>query len=194
MSTVKQDFAAYRGKEAFDRLAAGTACLALASLAAGIVVASWAEDGGPPLSLRERIGRWRRPFTAVSFRSTAALRTTRVGQVLRRTGFEQLPQLLNVLRGEMSLVGPEPLAPQELALWHGPELDWRFAAKPGLTGLAQLLAVRGARNRQRLDRLYLQRQSLALDLQLLLLSLASNAVGRRRMRRWLRRLSAAAGR
>jgi undecaprenyl phosphate N,N'-diacetylbacillosamine 1-phosphate transferase len=192
MSVRPDHFSDYRGKAAFDRLAAGTACLALASLAAGIVVAGWVEEGRLPLYVRDRIGRWRQPFAEVSFRSGAGGRPTRVGQVLRRTGFAQLPQLINVLRGEMSLVGPEPLAPQELGGWHGAELDWRFSARPGITGLAQLLAARGARNRQRLDRFYLRRQSLALDLQLLALSFATNAVGRRRLRRWLRRLGTAA--
>jgi undecaprenyl phosphate N,N'-diacetylbacillosamine 1-phosphate transferase len=184
-------FPAYRGKEVFDRLAAGTACVALASLAAGIAFASWLEDGGAPLESDGRIGRHRRPFTAVRFRSTRYAQPTRVGRVLRRTGLEQLPLLVNVLRGEMSLVGPQPLAPHESAAdgMRGASADWRFAAKPGITGLAQLLAVRGERNSARLDRLYLRRQSLALDLQLLALSLATNALGRRRLRRWLRRLA-----
>jgi undecaprenyl phosphate N,N'-diacetylbacillosamine 1-phosphate transferase len=190
--TTPATFRGYAGKDAFDRLAAGTACLALFSLAAGIAVASWVEDGGPPLTLAGRLGRDRRPFTELRFRSTRNAQPTRVGEVLRRTGLEQLPQLINVLRGEMSLVGPQPRARAEL---HGvaaadAEQDWRFAAKPGITGLAQLLAPRGARNAGRLDRLYLSRQSLALDLQLLALSFAAHAVGAQRIRRWLRRLGA----
>jgi undecaprenyl phosphate N,N'-diacetylbacillosamine 1-phosphate transferase len=189
-SPLPPSFPAYRGKEVFDRLAAGTACVALASLAAGIAFASWVEDGGPPLEGDGRIGRHRRPFTAVRFRSTRHAQPTRVGRVLRRTGLEQLPLLVNVLRGEMSLVGPQALAPYESgADGRRATPDWRFSAKPGITGLAQLLAVRGARNCERLDRLYLRRQSLALDLQLLALSLATNTLGRARLRRWLRRLA-----
>jgi undecaprenyl phosphate N,N'-diacetylbacillosamine 1-phosphate transferase len=190
-SSLPAPFPAYRGKDVFDRLAAGTACVALASLAAGIAFASWIEDGGPPLEGDGRLGRDRRPFTAVRFRSTRYARPTRVGRVLRRTGLEQLPLLVNVLRGEMSLVGPQPLAPYEADTdgSRRPMPDWRFAAKPGITGLAQLLAVRGSRNSERLDRLYLRRQSLALDLQLLALSVATNALGRQRLRRWLRRLA-----
>jgi undecaprenyl phosphate N,N'-diacetylbacillosamine 1-phosphate transferase len=175
---------AYPGKEAFDRLTAAGACLALTPLAAAALFASWAARR-EPLERRDRIGYGRRPFGELHFSSAPPL-PTRIGQALQHRGLGQLPQLVNVLRGEMSLVGPEPLAAAELPRWQGSELDWRFAARPGVTGLAQLLGVRGARNRQRLDRLYLKRQSLALDLQLLALSVATEALGKRRLRRWLR--------
>jgi len=180
---------AYPGKQLFDRLAAGGACLALTPLAAAVLFASWATGRPAPLELQERIGRDRRTFGALRFSGSPAQLRTRLGQALQGGGLGQLPQLVNVLRGEMSLVGPEPLTPGELPQWQAAALDWRFAARPGVTGLAQLLRVRGARNRQRLDRLYLRHQSLALDLQLLALSAAAQAVGSQRLRRWLRRLS-----
>lgn len=176
----------YPGKETFERLAAGGACLALTPLAAAVVLASWATGRFPPLERHERIGRGRRAFGELHLSSAAPL-GVRFGPALRHGGLGQLPQLLNVLRGEMSLVGPAPLPPGELPLWQGAELDWRFAVRPGVTGLAQLLGVRGARDRQRLDRLYLRRQSPALDLQLLALSLAQT-LGPKRLRRWARRL------
>ena len=179
----------YPGKQLFERLAAGGACLALTPLAAAVVFASWASGRPSPLELQERIGRDRRSFGELRFSSSGAQPRTRLAQVLQRGGLGQLPQLINVLRGEMSLVGPEALTPGELPLWQGAALDWRFAVRPGVTGLAQLLRVRGARNRQRLDRLYLRRQSLALDLQLLALSAAAQAFGAQRLRRWLRRLA-----
>jgi undecaprenyl phosphate N,N'-diacetylbacillosamine 1-phosphate transferase len=191
MSYTQSDpLRAYPGKAAFDRLAAGGACLAFASLAAGIALASWMEDGGAPLTLTGRIGRDRRPFTELRFRSARDRQPTRVGIVLRRTGLEQLPQLINVLRGEMSLVGPQPLAPRDCPDVSRHQQEWRFAVKPGITGLAQLLAPRGTRNAQRLDRLYVRRQSLTLDLQLLALAMAAHALGPPRIRRWMRRLSA----
>ena len=152
------------------------------------MLAGWAVGRDPPLERHDRIGRGRRPFGELHFNSNAPPLRTRFGQALQHGGLAQLPQLLNVLRGEMSLVGPEPLTPGELPPWQGAELDWRFDARPGVTGLAQLLGVRGARNRQRLDRLYLKRQSLAFDLQLLTLSVATEALGQKRLRRWLRRL------
>jgi lipopolysaccharide/colanic/teichoic acid biosynthesis glycosyltransferase len=98
-------------------------------------------------------------------------RITRVGRILRRLGLDELPQLVNVLKGEMSLVGPRPGLPYEVEMYH----HWhkrRFAALPGITGLWQ---VRG-RNRVsfaemvRMDLEYTRRQSLWLDLSLLVLT------------------------
>jgi lipopolysaccharide/colanic/teichoic acid biosynthesis glycosyltransferase len=181
---------AYPGKRTLDLVAACAACVTLAPLVVGIAIATWAEDGGAPLFLQTRVGCGRRPFTVVKFRTMAQQRVTRVGAVLRRTGLDELPQFINVWRGEMSMVGPRPLTPADVVRlgWHGNTHDWRFAVPPGITGIAQLLAGSGARTSLRLDRLYLQRQSLGLDVQLITLSFAANLLGKRRIRRWLRRL------
>ena len=180
--------APYPGKAALDLLAASAACVTLGPLLAGIAIATWAEDGGPPFFFQSRIGRGRRPFTVIKFRTMSQQRVTRVGQVLRRTGLDELPQLLNVARGEMSMVGPRPLTPQDVERlgWTDPSFDWRFNARPGITGLSQLLAGRGVRSSRRLDRLYLKRQSLPLDVRLITFSLAANLLGKRRVGRWLR--------
>jgi lipopolysaccharide/colanic/teichoic acid biosynthesis glycosyltransferase len=71
--------------------------------------------------------------------------------------------------------------------WHDPPHDWRFATNPGITGLSQLLARPTSRSTRRLDRLYLQRQSLVLDLRLIALSFAVNVAGKRNVRRLLLR-------
>jgi undecaprenyl phosphate N,N'-diacetylbacillosamine 1-phosphate transferase len=178
----------YHGKRALDLLVAGTACAAFAPLVAGIAVATWLEDSGSPLFAQSRVGRERKPFTILKLRSMQAQRVTRVGHWLRRTGIDELPQFVNVLRGEMSVVGPRPLTQPDVERlgWHGPREDWRFAVKPGITGLSQLLAQPTPRSARRLDRLYLQRQSLALDLRLIALSFAVNVAGKRNVRRWMR--------
>jgi undecaprenyl phosphate N,N'-diacetylbacillosamine 1-phosphate transferase len=178
----------YCGKRTLDVLAAGTACALFAPAAAAVVVATWLDDRGPPLFLQDRVGRRRVPFTIFKFRSMRNQQVTRVGQWLRRTGVDELPQFLNVCRGEMSVVGPRPLTGDDLRRlgWTDARTDWRFATKPGITGLSQLFGGRGARASLRLDRLYLRRQSLALDAQLIALSFAANVVGKRMLRRLVR--------
>ncbi len=177
----------YVGKRALDVLVAGAACAALAPLVAGIAVATWLEDSGSPLFAQPRVGRRRSPFTIFKLRSMREQRVTRVGRWLRRTGIDELPQFVNVLRGEMSVVGPRPLTQEDVQRlgWHEPPHDWRFSVNPGITGLSQLMAGPASRSTRRLDRLYLQRQSLSLDLRLIALSFAVNLAGKGNVRRWL---------
>ena len=178
----------YRGKRALDLLVAGTAGVLFAPVAAAVTIAVWLEDGAAPLFSQPRVGRGREPFTILKFRTLRQGNVTHVGQWLRHTGIDELPQFVNVCRGQMSVVGPRPLTAKDVARlgWSDAAHDWRFSAKPGITGLSQLLAGRGARSSERLDRLYLRRQSLSLDLQLIALSLAVNVLGKRRVRRWIR--------
>ena len=178
----------YAGKRTLDLLVAGTTCAAFAPLVAGIAVAAWLEDSGSPLFAQTRVGRQRSPFTIFKLRSMREQRVTRVGRWLRRTGIDELPQFVNVLRGEMSVVGPRPLTQQDVERlgWHEPRHDWRFSMNPGITGLSQLMAAQASRSTRRLDRLYLERQSLLLDLRLIALTFAVNLVGKRNVRRWLK--------
>jgi lipopolysaccharide/colanic/teichoic acid biosynthesis glycosyltransferase len=178
----------YFGKRTVDLLAASTACLVFAPLAAGIALATWLEDRGPPLFLQTRVGHQRRPFTVFKFRTMRDQRITRVGRWLRQTGLDELPQFINVCRGEMSVIGPRPLTTEDIQRlgWADQDHDWRFVARPGITGLSQLLAGRSARYSRRLERLYLRRQSLSFDLRLIALSFAVSLVGKRVVRRWLR--------
>lgn len=185
---------AYPGKRTLDLLAAAGACAALAPLAASAALAAWLEDGGSPLFLQRRVGQERRAFTVLKLRTMQGAQVTRVGRWLRRTGLDELPQLINVARGEMSMVGPRPLTQEDIIRlgWADRSLDWRFTGRPGITGLSQLLAGGGARATRRLDRLYLRRQSLGLDLQLIAVSFAVNLVGKPAVRRWLRHTRAMA--
>jgi len=178
----------YCGKRTLDVLAAGTACAMFAPAAVAVAVATWLDDRGPPLFLQTRVGRGREPFTIFKFRSMRDSQVSRVGGWLRRTGVDELPQFLNVCRGDMSVVGPRPLTGDDLRRlgWTDARTDWRFATKPGITGLSQLFGGRGARASLRLDRLYLRRQSLSLDVQLIALSFAANVVGKRTLRRLVR--------
>ena len=180
--------APYRGKTALDLVIAGTACVVFAPVVAGVAAAIWLDDGGSLMFSQSRVGRARQPFLLHKIRSMRDQKVTRVGRWLRSTGVDELPQFVNVWRGDMSVVGPRPLTAQDVTRlgWNDLQHDWRFAAKPGITGLSQLLSGRGARASERLDRFYLRRQSLTLDLKIIALSFAVNVLGKRRMRRWLR--------
>jgi lipopolysaccharide/colanic/teichoic acid biosynthesis glycosyltransferase len=177
-----------RGQRAFDVVGslAGLAVFAPAMVA--IVVAVLVEDGPPVIFRQERIGRGRRPFHILKFRSMRDGRSTRMGRVLRATGLDELPQFVNILRGDMSAVGPRPLTADDVARlgWTGPEFDFRWACRPGLTGLAQLLAARADDDALRLDRVHAGGWSAWLDCQLIAWSFAVNAFGKERVRQWLR--------
>ena len=112
-------------------------------------------------------------------------RMTRVGRFLRRTHIDELPQLVNVLRGEMSLVGPRPERPQFVEELNRvvPEYDDRLLIKPGVTGLAQVhyrydQSVADVKRKLRFDRLYVKRLCLALDARILFWTLAVVVTGR----------------
>ena len=116
-------------------------------------------------------------------------RVTRVGRLLRATAMDELPQLVNILRGDMSFVGPRALRPGEIEtssngrlerLEDVPGFERRIRVRPGLTGLAQVYAPRDVRRRQkfRYDRLYVERRSWCLDLRLILLSFWISLLGR----------------
>jgi lipopolysaccharide/colanic/teichoic acid biosynthesis glycosyltransferase len=106
--------------------------------------------------------------TTAAFKLAGDSRVTRVGRFLRRTSLDELPQLINVLRGEMSLVGPRPLPPYEV-VHHGAEYHSRFASLPGITGLWQVSGrcQLGYEEMMSLDLDYVREQSLRLDLKVL---------------------------
>lgn len=156
-------------KRLMDVSIAGAALLVLGPLLLLVALAIKMEDGGPVLFRQRRMGRGNRFFYIMKFRSMKVdncdhhgvksasrndHRVTRVGRLIRRTSIDELPQLLNILRGNMSLVGPRPHALGSLA---GEKLFWevdvsywhRHSLRPGLTGLAQIRGYRGATDNER---------------------------------------------
>jgi lipopolysaccharide/colanic/teichoic acid biosynthesis glycosyltransferase len=169
-------------KRLFDVVGSLIALLLLSPLLLGTALAVAIESGFPVLFRQTRIGRHGRPFGMVKFRSmvenaasigpyfTSANdpRITRVGRFIRRTSLDELPQLINVLTGDMSLVGPRPDVPAQQSLYS--EADWaqRCSVRPGITGLAQALYRSDSTEAQRLeaDLRYTREASLWLDLKI----------------------------
>lgn len=191
-------------KRLFDIVVSGAGLLLFAPVAAIIAVAIKLEDRGPILFVQERVGRDCRVFPAFKFRSmivdaekhTGAIqavqndpRVTNVGRLLRATAFDELPQLFNIFRGDMSVVGPRPLRPGEadttvegvvIPLSAIPGYEARHRVRPGLTGIAQVYAPRDLpRNGKfRYDLIYLRRAGFCLDLRLIMQSFWITARGR----------------
>ncbi|TCZ66211.1 sugar transferase [Roseicella aquatilis] len=165
------------GKRACDILGAAVLLIPAAPLLVLAALGVLAVLGRPVLFRQVRTGRDGRPFVLLKLRSLRegagedAARMTRFGRALRASALDELPQLLNVLRGEMSLVGPRPLPPDYDALYTPAEAA-RLRVRPGLCGLAQA-AGRNAlpwNTRLALDAHYARtRQSLGRDLGLILL-------------------------
>jgi exopolysaccharide biosynthesis polyprenyl glycosylphosphotransferase len=177
-------------KRTFDVATAASLLLVLAPLLAATAFAIKLDSPGPVIFRQRRGGFDNREFMIFKFRTTTVLedsgviaqgrredpRVTQVGRVLRRLSVDELPQLLNVLRGDMSLVGPRPHAVAHAEVYQGQIANYalRNHVKPGLTGAAQVAGLRGetreaqdmARRVER-DVWYINNWSLALDLRLL---------------------------
>jgi lipopolysaccharide/colanic/teichoic acid biosynthesis glycosyltransferase len=165
----------------------------LAPLFLLIALAILLDDGAPVLFRQQRTGRGRRPFCIYKFRSMRGQRITRVGYWLRRSGLDESAQWFNVLKGDMSWIGPRPLTAADIERlgWSGSEHAPRFSIRPGITGLAQLLGGSGSGWTRGVDRLYRQERGPRLDSWIILWSLAVNALGKSRVRRLLSRPGAA---
>ena len=184
-------------KRIIDVLVSAPAVVVLAPLLALLALAVKVQDGGPALFVQSRVGRDGRLFACLKFRSMVlnaeermqALlrddpqaarewremqklardpRVTPVGRVLRATSADELPQLINVLIGDMSLVGPRPILPEQIDDY-GPAFARYCTARPGLTGLWQVSGRNETsfRRRSEIDQTYLRAWRLETDLALL---------------------------
>lgn len=177
---MKQAYSAF-GKRAFDIISSATVLPLISPLMLLTALAIRLEDGGPALYRQERCGARGQRFELLKFRSmpqnTASLASadaerlpiTRVGRIIRRTNIDELPQLVNILRGEMSVVGPRPALPSQKRLLELRQQAGATALKPGLTGLAQVSSYDGMPEDEkvRFDELYVQQLSLLTDLKLI---------------------------
>jgi lipopolysaccharide/colanic/teichoic acid biosynthesis glycosyltransferase len=173
-------------RRAFDMLVAGSALLVASPFLALAVVAIRLESRGKAIYRQRRVGKDGRPFDVLKLRtmvtgaermgaglavSEGDTRITRVGRLLRRTSLDEMPNLVNVLRGEMAIVGPRPTVPVQVDRYTERQRG-RLAVKPGITGWAQ---VNGRTElpwdeRIELDLWYIEHRSWRLDLRILWLT------------------------
>lgn len=173
-------------KRLFDVVTSGGALLFCAPFLA--LVALWIklDSKGPVIFKQERVGRYGQVFAIYKYRSMVVdaatigpyytshgdSRITCVGRIIRKTSIDELPQLLNVLKGDMSLVGPRPDVPSQKVEYLEQEWDKRNSVRPGITGLAQamLRSDATAEERTRLDLEYVDKASLSFDIRIILLT------------------------
>ena len=179
-------------KRAVDVIISGLSLIFAAPLMAAIALMIARDSSGPILLRQERVGRHGRPFKCLKFRSMRPVdpgveatdwapddaRITKVGRWLRDTSMDELPQLINVLRGDMSLVGPRPERPYFVHMFGQlyPRYDQRHRVPAGVTGLAQINGLRGdtsIEERVAFDNYYIENWSLMEDLKILMRTVRS---------------------
>jgi O-antigen biosynthesis protein WbqP len=174
------------GKRCLDVALAVVALVALSPLLLLVAVLVRLEDGGRVVFRQRRVGRDQQTFELLKFRSmrtdvgdvqsseAQSLPITRIGRVIRRMSVDELPQLINILRGEMSIVGPRPPIPSQHELIALREASGAFSVRPGLTGLAQVSGYDGMPNAEKAacDAEYAREISLRRDLRIIWRTLA----------------------
>jgi len=190
-------------KRVFDFLLALIGLIISAPLWVLFSLAIWLEDMGPVFYRQERVGEGGKIFKSLQFRSMVVdaekntgpvqspvddSRITDFGRILRITAMDELPQLLNILMGDISFVGPRALRPEEIdgperklkSVWEFRGFEERCAVRPGLTGIAQILLSRDAPRdlKFKYDLWYIKHRSFWLDIYLILLSFLVTFMGK----------------
>lgn len=174
-------------KRLLDLLFSGTALLLLSPMLLGVMLAIFLSDRGPVFFRQVRVGRSGVLFGMYKFRSMVVNaerlggfstadgdpRITRIGRILRRTSIDELPQIINVLKGDMSIVGPRPDVPAQQALYAPGQWELRCAVRPGITGLAQATRRSAATQEERteLDLQYARQASVGMDIKIIAMTL-----------------------
>jgi len=171
-------------KPTFDFLAAFIGLLVLSPIFILTTMALAMVNNGKPFFFQKRPGKNERIFSIIKFKTmndkkdaqgnllSDAERLTAVGKFVRKTSLDEIPQLINVLKGDMSLIGPRPLLPEYLPLYNK-EQKRRHEVKPGITGWAQVNGRNAIswEDKFRLDVAYVNQQSFALDIKILFLTI-----------------------
>ena len=170
-------------KRLFDITASSAGLLLLSPVLLATAIAIRVETPGSPFFFQQRVGQGLKPFAIVKFRSMVKdapklgswstqdndPRITRIGRFIRKTSLDELPQLWNVLTGDMSLIGPRPNTPQQACQYTPEQWIARHSLRPGITGLAQVSGRSMLTTEQQIayDLQYNKEVSLSLDLRIL---------------------------
>lgn len=193
-----QKRASWSERRLFDILLAAAALIALAPVFATVAILIKVKSPGSIFFTQTRCGKNGRPFTCYKFRTMVPNahwvleqdedlrasyahswklvrdpRVTPLGRILRKTSIDELPQLWNVLKGDMSIIGPRPVQPEELVNLYAHQSHLVTSVRPGMTGLWQVSGRSSLTYEQRiaLDVLYVQRRSFAFDMKILILTI-----------------------
>ncbi len=173
------------GKRCLDLVVTLLALILIGWFMVLVAIAIRIEDGGPAFFRQRRMGRAKKPFVLLKFRSmppdspekssasATQVQITRVGRFIRRTNIDELPQFINILRGDMSLVGPRPALPSQTELINFRTAENVYDLLPGLTGMAQINSYDGMPDEQKAywDSRYKGNISLRTDLQIMIRTL-----------------------
>ena len=139
------------------------------------------------LFIQPRIGKNKQEFQIYKFRTIWNNKITPLGRILRKTGIDELPQLFNIVKGDMSFVGPRPLTQADIERlgWNTEFYEKRWQLRPGIVGLAQLSPICHKKMSWFYDQLYLKKQSLFLDFKIVLAATVIPFVGKKTLKSWI---------
>ncbi|MBN2777813.1 MAG: sugar transferase [Bacteroidales bacterium] len=157
----------------------------LSPLLLGVVLVLKLFGKGPVIFKQNRLGINKDEFTILKFRTMTDGKISQFGSVLRKTGIDELPQLFNILKGEMAFVGPRPLTQDDIYRldWNDIKYKARWSVKPGITGAAQLLKICDKNLSMKRDLSYVEKKCLWLDLKIILQSILIPIIGKKQKNR-----------
>lgn len=171
-------------KRIFDILFSMAAVLLFGLPAVMIAVTLKYAERGSVIFRQERLGLNKEPFQIIKFRTMIDNRPTRIGRILRNAGLDELPQFFNVLKGDMSIVGPRALTRADVKRlgWDDEHHAKRWNLRPGITGYAQLYGGQHRRTSWFWDRKYIEHNNMLIDFCAVVVSFFMNVLGKRRVR------------
>lgn len=151
----------------------------------------WILEGKAPVFIQERVGKEKELFLIYKVRSMKNGKITFLGKIIRKTGIDEIPQLFNILKGEMNFVGPRPLTQNDIKRlgWNTEIYEQRWNLNPGITGLAQLSPICDAAISWKNDQLYIANRSALLDIKIIWKSILVPFIGKKRTKKLIHKKS-----